>query len=273
MNYLGSLTRALEQAVQYLDETAALNRKIKSILVPNIIQFVGLLALLIIGTLVAIPAIQNVLNQVGSTDQLPAITLWFKGVLDKLVKFWYIPTFIILAAIVAIYFYIKTPHGRYRFDNFKYKMPVFGPLIYAIDFSRLMKAILLNIKNGMRIQDALETSKSIATNVVMLSLIEASINNILVGQSWIEPFEQSGLSSPMITEMLRIGMQTDLAEMMEKLLEYMEIDIDNIMTKIMKVLPQIVYVIVGILLIFVTIVVSVPMIQLYMGTWLFSAYL
>ncbi len=228
---------------------------------------------MVVGTLVSIPAIQNVLEQVGSTDQLPAITLWFKGVLDKLVQYWYIPTLIILGIVLGIYFYIKTPHGRYVFDNFKYRMPVFGQLIYAIDFSRLIRAILLNIRNGMRIQDALETSKSIATNVVMLSLIESSINNILVGQSWIEPFEQSGLSSPMITEMLRIGMQTDLAEMMEKLLEYMEIDIDNIMTRIMKVLPQIVYVIVGILLIFVTIVVLVPMIQIYMGTWLFSAYL
>ena len=152
-------------------------------------------------------------------------------------------------------------------------MPIFGPLIYAIDFSRLVRAILLNIKNGMRIQDALQTSKSITNNLVMLSLVESAINNILIGQSWIEPFEKSGLSSPMITEMLKIGMQSDLAEMMEKLLEYMEIDIDNIMAKIMKVLPQIVYIIVGALLIFVTLVVLVPMIQIYMGTWLFSAYL
>lgn len=240
---------------------------------PNIIQFVALLALLVIGTLVAIPAIQNVLDQVGSTDQLPTTTLWFKGVLEKLVQFWYIPVSIILGILIGLYLYIKTPQGKYRFDYFKYRMPVFGPLIYAIDFSRLIKAILLNIRNGMRIQESLETSKSISNNLVMLSLIESSINNILVGQSWIEPFEKSGLSSPMITEMLKIGMQTDLAEMMEKLLEYMEIDIDNIMTRIMKVLPQIVYIIVGILLIFVTVVVLVPLIQIYMGTWMFSAYL
>ena len=95
----GSLTRALEQAVKYLDDSEALNKKIKSIIVPNLIQFLGLLALLVVGTLFAIPAIQNVLEQVGSTDQLPAITLWFKGVLDNLVKYWYIPTFIILAII------------------------------------------------------------------------------------------------------------------------------------------------------------------------------
>ena len=152
-------------------------------------------------------------------------------------------------------------------------MPVFGKLIYAVDFSRLIKAILLNIQNGMRLQDALETSKNISNNLVMLSLIESSINNILIGQSWIEPFEKSGLSTPMATEMLKIGMQTDLPEMMQKLLDYMEIDIQNIMNRIMKILPQIIYIIVGILLIFVTIVVLVPLIQIYMGTWMFSAYL
>ena len=152
-------------------------------------------------------------------------------------------------------------------------MSVLWFLIYGIGFTRLIQWILLNIRNGMRIQDALETCKNISNNLVMLSLIESAINNLLVGGSWIEPFEKAGLSSPMVTEMLRIGMQTDLTEMMEKLLEYMQIDIDNIMKKIMKVLPQIVYAIAGVMLIFVTIVVLVPMIQMYMGTWMFSAYL
>ena len=273
MSYLGSLTRALEQAVKYLDDTAALSKKIKDILVPNLIMFFGLLVLLIVGTLIAVPAIQNVLEQVGSQDQLPAVTLWFKGVLDGFLRFWYIPTILILGVAIAIYVYVKTPQGRYKFHYFKYKMPIFGSLIYAIDFSRLMQAILLNLKNGMRIQDALETSKSVARNLVLLSLVETSINNILVGQSWIEPFEKSGLSTPMVTEMLKIGMQTDLTEMIEKLVEYMQTDIDNILGKITKVLPQIIYIIVGILLIFVTIVVLVPAVQIYMGTWLFSAYL
>ena len=168
-----------------------MTRKLKSILIPNILQFVILLVLLFVGTLVAIPAIENVFEQVGSEDQLPATTLWFKGVLQGLMHFWYIPTFIILAIIISIYFYIRTPHGKYNYHYFKYKMPIFGRLIYAIDFSRLIRAVLLNIKNGMRVQDALETSKSICNNLVMLSLIESSINNILIGQSWIEPFEQS----------------------------------------------------------------------------------
>ena len=177
-----------------------------------------------------------------------------------------------MAIAGLILFYINTPKGKYNFHYFKYKMPIFGELIFALDFSRLMKAMLLNLKNGMRIQESIEVSKNVVKNYVMLSIIETSINNILIGQSWIEPFEKSGLAKPMITEMLKIGMQTDLAEMMEKLVEYMEIDIDNIMTKIMKALPQVVYAIVGVVLIFFVLVVLVPCVQVYMGNFLFSAY-
>lgn len=268
----GSLTTSLEQAVKYLDESEALNKKLKSILIPNIIQFVLLLVMLVVGTLVAIPAIQGIFDELGTEEELPAVTIWFAGFIDDVIQYWFIPTMMIIAIVAAILFYINTPKGKYNFHYFKYKMPIFGELIFALDFSRFLKAMLLNMKNGMRIQDSIEVSKNVIKNYVMLSVIETSINNILTGSSWIEPFEQSGLAKPMITEMLKIGMQTDLTEMMEKLVEYMEIDIDNIMNKIMKALPQVVYAIVGAVLIFFVLVVLVPCIQVYMGNFLFSAY-
>lgn len=268
----GALTNSLEQAVKYLDETSALNRKLKGIFIPNIIQFILLIVLLFVGTLFAIPAIQGVFEELGTKDTLPAITLWFKDFVELLIKYWYIPTILLFIVIASILYYIKTPRGKYNYDYFKYKMPIFGKLIFALDFSRLMKAMLINLKNGARIQEAIEVSKNVIQNYVMLSILENSINNILVGKSWIEPFEESGLTTPMMTEMLEIGMQTDLTEMMEKLIDYMDIDIDNIMNKIMKVLPQVVYAIVGVVLIFFVIVILVPCVQVYMGNFLFSAY-
>lgn len=152
-------------------------------------------------------------------------------------------------------------------------MPIFGKLIYSLDFTRLMRSVYLNLQNGMRIQDSLEVSKNVVKNNVMLSVIETSINNIFIGQSWIDPFEKTRLSSPMTTEMLKIGMQTDLTEMIAKLLEYMEQDIDNTMEKIIKILPEVSYAIVGVVLIFFVVVVLVPCIHVYMGGFLFEAYL
>ena len=267
----GSLSKSLEQAVKYLESSSGTSSKLRGIIIPNVLQLVALIGLLIFGVAYIIPLIQESFAQSGTSQTLPGITLWFVDFCNAVAANWYIPTVIIAGIVAVIIVYINTPKGKYNFHLFKYKMPVFGKLIYAMDFSRLMKAMLLNLENGMRIQEALEVSKSVVKNYVMLSIIETAINNILIGGSWIEPFENSGLSSTMQTEMLKIGMQTDLIEMMGKLVEYMDMDIDNLMKKVMNVLPQIVYAIVGVALIFLVIVVIVPCVQLYMGTWLLDS--
>ena len=269
----GSLTSALGQAVTYLEDNERITKRIKGIVIPNVVQFVVILALLIGGTLFAIPQIQNLFDELATEAELPAVTLWFQDFLELAMKFWYIPTLIIIGIVGGILFYINTPKGKYNFHYFKYTMPIFGKLIFSLDFSRLMKAMHLNMENGMRIQDSLEVSKNVVNNYVMLSIVETAINNMLTGYSWIDPFEKSGLCSPMTTEMLKIGMQTDLTEMLGKLLEYMDMDINNSLQRIMKVMPELAYSIVGIILIFFVCVVLVPVIQVYMGNFLFSAYL
>lgn len=267
----GSLAKALEEAVDYIDETEKFNKKIKGILIPNAAMLIGIVAMLIIGVVVIIPIIQDLFKTMGSDKELPAITLWFADAVNWIAAHWYFPIVIIGGIIAAIIAYINSPKGRYNFDYFKYIMPLFGKLIFSLDFLRFARAMLLNLNNGIRIQDSLETSKNVVKNYVLRSIIESSINDITLGHSWVESFEKSGLSSPMIIEMLNIGMSTDLKEMMGKLLEYLQIDIDNTISKIMKVLPEIVYVIVGIALIFLVVVVLVPCIEAYMGGWLFSA--
>ena len=267
----GSLTKSLEQAVKYLEDVDTTSGRLRKIIIPNVLQLIAIIGILIFGVAYIIPMIQEAFSRAGSSATLPPITIWFVDFCNGLINVWYIPVIIITIVTGIVVLYVNTPKGNYNFHYFKYKTPIFGKLIFAMDFSRLMRAMLLNLENGMRIQESLEVSKAVVKNYVLLSIIETAINNILIGASWIEPFENSGLCSSMQTEMLKIGMQTDLPEMMRKIVEYMEMDIDNLMQKVMAVLPQVVYSIVGIFLIFLVVVIIVPCIQLYMGTWLFDA--
>ncbi len=266
----GTLVNSLEQAQTYLNDANRINKKVKSILLPNILQFIVLMLLLVVGTLIAVPTIQGVYDSVGSTEQLPDITIGFFNFINAILRSWYIPVLAIIAIVSMFMCYKSTQKGRYNIDYFKYKMPIFGKLIYSLDFSRFIKAMSLNIDNGMRVQEALEVSKNVVKNQMFISMVETAINNIVEGSSWIEPFEKSGLSSPMITEMLKIGMQTDLTEMMDKLMKYMEIDIENILGRITKILPQVAYSLVGAVLILFVLIVLVPCLQVYMGEFLLS---
>ena len=67
-----------------------------------------------------------------------------------------------------------------------------------------------------------------------------------------------------------IGPASSSPEMLRKLNEYMTMDIKNAIDKITAILPQVVYSIVGAVLIFFVCVVLVPVVQVYMGGFMFD---
>lgn len=266
-----SLEKSLEQAIEYLEKSNMLEKKIKKIIFSNVIQILGIIILLIIGTIFIIPVIQRIVEQNEAIVELPWLTRNFLEALNNLKYWWYYPAIIIVIVIVTIIAYIRTPKGKYQWNLFKYKVPIFGQLMYTIDFLKVMKVISINLQNGMKIQQALEASKKVVKNNVMISILEISINNCLKGKSWIEPFEKSKFVNEISVEMLKTGMQTDLTKIMDKLIEFIESDIDTILQKITKELSKVSYILVGVALIFFICVVLVPCIQVYMSGIMFSS--
>ena len=99
----GSLTKSLEQAVDYLDNSSDVSKKLRGIILPNAAMFVGLVALLFVGSMYSVPTIQNIYEEVGSEDSLPSYTIAFSNACQAIATHWYIPVAVvgILAAVVV----------------------------------------------------------------------------------------------------------------------------------------------------------------------------
>ena len=269
----GTLVNSLEQARIYIESTYKIKTKLRSILIPNIAQFIFIILLTFIGILVAIPYVEELYESLGLEDRIPRATQIATKVIKFLVSIWYIILPAIGAIIALFVTYIRTPEGRYKFDLFKYKVPIFGTLINSMDMQKFLNALGLNLANGMRLQDSIDLSKDVVKNTVFLSIVETSKSNLILGEDWIEPFDKSNLFPKMIPEMLKIGMNTDLAEMIVKIEEYVQHEIDRKLERTIKALPEISYAFVGVVIVIFVLVVMVPIIQVYMGSFLFDAYL
>lgn len=264
----GSLDSALLHARDYMESSMKLKKQIRGILLPKVLMFVFILAAMIVALLFGTPLIQNVYDMFGVDKELPVATQVAIKFSKALVKYWYVVVATIVGIFVAFKVYISSSIGRYQWDKLKIKVPVIGKLNLNIITNKFFQAMLLNLKNGMRIQESLETSKSVTDNYYFLSLIETAKNNLQAGGSWIEPFEADKAFPPMAIEMLKIGMESDLVEMMDKVSEYIEQEIAESIQKTIKVLPEITYIFVGIVLVFFVITVMVPLIDVYMGGFL-----
>ena len=269
----GTLVNSLYQARVYLETSYAIKTRLKSILLPNVAQFVVIMILLFAGVILVIPKIEDIYSSLGLLDKLPPATMKFANFVKFLTSIWYVVVAVVAAIVFIIYMYIKTPEGRYKYDLFKYRLPVFGQLIVFLDTQKFLNALRLNIENGIRLQDSLDVSKEVVANTVFLSIIETCKNNLILGEDWVEPIERSNIFPDMLPEMLKIGMSTDLGEMLEKIEEYMKTEIDRKIARTIKVLPELSYAIVGVILVIFVIIVMVPIMQVYMGSFLFDAYL
>lgn len=264
----GSLDNALLHARDYMENEFKLKKQIRGILLPKILMFVAIWVIMIVALLYGTPLIQNVYDMFGVDKELPAATQWAISFSKGLIQYWYIVLGVIVAIFVMIRLYLSTSIGRYEWDKAKIKIPVIGPLNLNIITSKFFKAMLLNLRNGQRIQESLDSAKSVTNNYYFLSLIETGKNNLLSGGSWIEPFEADKAFPVMAIEMLKIGMQSDLVEMMDKVEEYIKQEIDEAIQKTIKVLPDVTYALVGVVLIFFVITVMVPLLDVYMGGFL-----
>lgn len=261
----GNLDTALLYARDYLENSNKLKKQVRSAVIPRLLQFIFIIVLMFVLVVIGVPIIQDVYEMFDSSSQIPRATIVTLNVANWLMAHWYIPLGIILLLVMIFLIFINTPKGRYKWDKFKLKGPIVGPLLNNITIHKFFQAMLLNLKNGMRIKESLEVSRNVTQNFYFLSAVELAKVNVVAGESWLTPFEDKKIFKPMVSQMVEIGMQTELTTMMEKVNEYIQMEVDDSLERFKKILPEVTYSFVGIALILFTIVVLVPLVIVYMG--------
>ena len=267
----GSLTNSLFQAMNYLQDTEKTTKALRKALVGPLLQAVGMLIGTVVGILVGVPMLEDLYGGMGLTDQIPEATMAASRFIKWMMAHWYIVAAVIAAIVTAFILWKKTISGQYLWDMFKIKMPIFGGLILRLSLQKFFKAMQLNLANNSKLQDAMEVSKGTVKNYVILSIIESAQDNLQQGESWVEPFERLPNMPPMVLEMLRIGMETDIVEMVDKIVEFIQDDINITIERVMKVLPEVSMLIMGIVMIAFVILVLTPIMEVYMGSFIFEA--
>lgn len=263
------LEESLEHAITYLEDEENLKNNIEKNIIPHITMFFGILIMIFLSVLIGIPLIEDIFASNGSRISMPFGIKVLSYGLDHIAKYWYIVILAIGLIISGALGYINTPNGKSKFDEFKYTNILFGKLIYLFDFSRIMRSLNISTKKKLRFQEAIEVSKNVVDNTYMISNIEDSISNIYIGKSWLTPFENDKILNPIILEILKKGSKDDLDRTLEKVVEYIDVEIEKETKRVMKLLPKISYTIIGIVLFLFLTIILIPCIQVYLNGFLF----
>ena len=252
----GHLSLSLEQVATYLEESAALKRKIVSAMIyPLILIFVAVAAIAIF-LIKIIPVFSEIFA--GFNVELPLLTR-IMIILSNVVRKYFlivIGTFIVL--IVAGKRYVATEAGRWQFDTIKFKLPMVGLVMQEISTERFANGLSILLKSGVPILHALDIAEKTAGNRVMEKELREIKIAVRDGKGIAQTMQNSNLFSPLVVQMIGVGEEIgELSKMLERISLFYKERVDTFVTRLTTMFEPII-------LIFMGVVVGVLVVAMFM---------
>jgi general secretion pathway protein F len=187
---------------------------------PALMMGVSMFLMLGIFTFV-IPKIAKIFESMNKP--MPAMTKFLIAFSDLIVNWWFLIAGVSFAAVWMFRRYINSAIGRPKWDAFKLKAPVFGPLTRMVAITRFANTMSTLLGSGVPILTAMNIAKNLVDSVPIANAISDARENITEGQSIAEPLRRSGQFPPMMIHMISIGEKTgELPDMLENVAETYE---------------------------------------------------
>jgi len=230
MVQVGEMTGMLDQTFlrlyEHLEFEKDMRERIKSALRYPTFVVIAMAIALVIVNLFVIPAFAKVFE--GFHTELPMMTKVLLGFSHFMVASWPVLLAALIGAVVGFRSWVKTVDGRYKWDRYKFQLPIAGPIIKKATLARFARSLALSFKSGIPIVQALNTVGMVVDNEFMRSKVEQMRDGVERGESILRTAHATGVFNPTVMQMIAVGEETgdmdglmfEVAGMYERDVEY-----------------------------------------------------
>ncbi|HEV3272284.1 MAG TPA: type II secretion system F family protein [Candidatus Methylacidiphilales bacterium] len=267
----GELGGVLEIVLTRLAEFQEKSQKIKGKVVaamvyPIVVLVIAVVILSFLLTFIVPQFAKIFVDALGPNHPLPTITLFVMGCSDVLVHKGYLVIGAIAIVVVGYKIIVSFPAGVLLRDQIALRIPIFGDLLSKTAISRFARTLGTLISSGVPILQALNITRDTAGNVVVANAINKVHDSVKEGESVVGPMESSKVFPPMVTSMVQVGEETgQLPDMLVKVADVYEGEVDNVVTALTSVLEPIMIVMLAVIVGTIVIALFMPMISLIVG--------
>lgn len=263
----GELGGVLEVVLNRLSEFMEKAQKIKGKVVaamfyPAAVMFVAVTILIILMVFV-VPKFKQIFADMLEGKPLPAFTNLVLGI-SEVIASNFLATMAGVAVFVILFkLALKSKIGRKLFDKFQLHMPVLGPVISKVAIARFTRTLGTLISSGVPILQALNIVKETSGNVIVANAVGSVHESVKEGETITAPLEASKVFPPMVISMVDVGEQTGaLPEMLMKIADNYEDEVDNAVSAMTSLLEPIMIVFLAVIVGSIVIALFLPLIML-----------
>lgn len=260
----GNLDEVLGRLADFMESSSRLRAKVQGAMIyPIIMMIVGVVIMAILMVAV-IPKITLIFEQ--QDKALPWNTELLIWMADVIGGYWWL--LLILSAVGFYGFrrWSRSPGGQPRWHGFLLRMPMFGPLLRQVAITRFTRTVSTMLSAGVPMLRALETSKDILGNVVLMDVVDRARTAVSEGESLAVTLRRSGQFPPTVTHMIAVGERAgELETMLLRVSDAYDSEVDMKLGRMTAMLEPLMLVVMAVGVGFVIFSIMMPIMDMGSG--------
>lgn len=262
----GVLELVLNRLAEFQEKAQKIKNKIKSAMAyPVIVLIIAILIMMFLLAFI-VPKFQQIFNDMLAGKPLPFLTVMVINASNTVQTNWY---YIVGAVILIVAAYKTTANsvkGRIFLDRVALRAPLFGDLTRKSAISRFSRTLGTLVTSGVPILQALNITRDTAGNAIIADAVTKVHDAVKEGESIVAPLEASGVFPPMVISMVDVGEETgQLPEMLLKIAEVYDDEVDNAVEGLTSLLEPIMIVFLALIVGTIVIALFMPLIEVIKG--------
>jgi type II secretory pathway component PulF len=253
----GKLGESLDRFVALADRELRTRQRVKDATRYPKIVIVSLGIAFAVLIIFVIPRFAQIFTRFNTPLPLP--TRIMIGINDLFRTYWYLILCALFGFPILFKRYTRTSQGKYFWDKLKIQIPIFGPLLLKFALSRFAYTFAMLYRSGIPILQTIEITSSTIDNLILSKSMEGISRSVREGRSLTDAMKESGRFTPLVIQMTSIGESSGtLDEMLMRVTEYYDIEVDNAIKKFSTYIEPILTLFLAVVVLFLALAVFLP---------------
>ncbi|MCY4643661.1 MAG: type II secretion system F family protein [Bacteriovoracales bacterium] len=240
----GALEEMIARIVTFMEKQEKTKKDIKSAMTyPAIVCCVGfgVVTMLLI---FVVPKFVDIIKSSG--QEVPGVTQFVINVSNLFFDYGFFMLAVGIIGFIALAKYIKTDAGKKIFDTIMMKFPIFGEIVIKGNLSSFSRVLSTMLNSGVSLIDSLDICIEAIDHSIVAKDIQRVRDSVSKGKTITEQISRIPYFPVMVSQMIKIGEQTgELDNMLEKVSNVFEEDVDNAVKNMTKLIEPIIIVVLG----------------------------
>ena len=254
----GTLDASLERLANQEEKDAEMVSKLRGAMIYPLIVVIVLVGVVTFLLTSVLPQVESLYAGLPGA-KLPFVTQALLAVAHFVIDFWWIILLVLVAGITLSVRWVRTPPGRLFIDGFKMRTWAIGPLFMKVYMARFARTSATLVSSGVPLIQMLNTTAKAIGNVHIQAAVAQATEQVRGGKALSASLSGDRNFLELVPNMIHIGEQSGaLGDMLAKLADYYEKEVDNQIKSISTVIEPILMVTVGIIALIVVAAVLLP---------------